>query len=240
MEKIKIKNKNYQIKEPTLKEWKKLLLLKEELDDKDLYTHMIHQMTGLSFDEILEMTADDVETLGAAVTKYFTEDNRKIYQEIEHKGVKYELVDVYKMTFGQFVDIDTFLSKDQEYRIANLHELAAYLYTEKGTKYSDSDFQKRIKEFEDLPAKYVDGAIFFLTSIGGALQQLTVIYSQSKLSRVIMKTTILLLNIGDGILRLVTWLGTGLKMLMKLLIYPLYLVLTILRISLTLIKKKKK
>jgi hypothetical protein len=130
-----------------------------------------------------------------------------------------------KITFGQFVDIDTFLSKDESYRISNLHELAAYLYNEvvdgKVIDYGQIDFAKQSEEFKDLPIRYIESAIFFLSTLGRGLQGLTQIYSQSQLLMSMMIVRAHLARIGDGISQSATWLKTVLVRLIRLLVSPL-------------------
>ena len=230
----------YDIKEPTIEMYSSIMKLKDLYDDEELYIKMICAVTDLTREEVLSADASTIKVVGDMIDRFINLDGKELFQHIEHKGVKYQLVDVYRMSFGQFVDIDTFLSKNESYRISNLNELAAYLYYEEDTKYGDTDFRNRTEAFKDLPLKYVEGAVFFLLNIGVALHQLTALYSKNKMVWAMMKMRIRLANIGVGIPQFLTSRKTLLGTLIALLLYPLYLVSTIWHTSWMLIRKKKK
>jgi len=237
---IEIEGKKYQLKEPTIATWSKIMMLKDILNEEDIFIRMIEEVTGLSKQEILNCDAKTIKQVGDKISKYFNKDSKELYPKIEHNFQKYNLFDVNKLSFGQFVDIDTFLSKDESYRLSNLNELAAYLYVEDGIEYSQSDFKKRIEDMKDLPIKYVEGSLFFLSSLGKGLQELSHLYSQSKLMWWIMRIKIISVVITDGIAQLVSLPKTRFGRLTMSLLYPLWLVLTIFVMLLTSTAKKIK
>lgn len=239
-DKIEYEGKKYELKEPTLAMYADIMRYKDKLDYEELYLMVLEELTGLSEDEILKADAALINKLWDKITNFIKMDGKELFQTIEHKGKKYNLVDVYKISFGQFVDIDTFLSKEEKYRIENLNELAAYLYCDDGMIYGDSDFQKRIEEFKDLPLKYVEGAIFFLLSLGLGLHQLTQLYSKSKMMWWIMRAQIHLVSIGDGMQQFLHLPKTKFGFLIMLLLSPLWLVLITLHISWIKLKKLRK
>jgi hypothetical protein len=116
------------------------------------------------------------------------------------------------------------MKKDESYKIANLNELAAYLYCEEGKNYGDSDIQKRIEEFKTLKVRYIESAIFFLLNLGKGLYELTQLYSKSKMMWWIMRTRIALASFGDGMQQLVSSQKTKFGKLIVLLTFPLWLV----------------
>lgn len=237
---IEYNGEHYVLKEPTIEVWSEVMKFRELLDEEELYIKMISVITGLSREDILQADASQIAEVGEKLKSYLWRESKQFFPEFEHEGITYQLADFNKMSFGQFVDIETFLKKDESYRVANLNELAAYLYVEKGTKYSDSDFQKRIQTMKGIPVKIVESSLFFLLNSEKLLQKLSQIYSQNKLLWRIMIIRITLANFGGGILSYLGWLKTGFGYLMKLLTYPLYLVLTTCHIFLTSIKKDKK
>ena len=153
--------KKYSIKELTIETWGNIMKYKNILDEMDLYIKTISEMTGLTPEEIKESEAEDILETGEQLYNFINRESKEVVYTFNHKGVDYELCDFSKMSFGQFVDIDTFMSKDESYRISNLNELASYLFTEKGTKYGSSDFRKNTELFKDLPFKMREGAVFF-------------------------------------------------------------------------------
>jgi hypothetical protein len=237
--KITHKGKTYEIKEPTVSSWAEVMRLKDILDEEDIYVKMIETITGLSKDQILESDASTITQIGAEIYKIFNQESKELFPIVEYRGEKYKLVDMNNISFGQYVDIDTFLRKDESYRVMNLNELAAYLYTEKGIKYGDANIKSRIELFKDLPIKYIESSIFFLLNSAKVSQELLQLYSQSKFLWWTMKTRITLVLIGDGIKQLRHSQKTQFRKLMISLISPLLFVLITCRILLTKTGNKK-
>lgn len=236
---IEYKGKKYPIKEPTIKMWSDVMKLQGILDEQDMFIKIIEITTGLSQEEILSADAKEVMEAGKLVFAYLNQQDKKVVNEFEHNGITYQFLDVSDVSFGQFVDIDTFLSKDEAYRIQNLNELAAYLYTEKGTKYGDVKIKKRIKAFEDLPVKYLEGSVFFLLSSAKASAEITTLYSQSKLLWTMMKMKIVFRLIGAGIQQSAHYVRNRFGVLTMCLIYPFISVSIIYLTLKTLIKSGK-
>lgn len=238
---IDYNGKKYEVKEPTISMWVEIMKLKDILDEQEMFVRMISKVTGLKESIILESDAATIRRVGSELYKFINQDQKDLHRNIEHKGIKYTLVDVNKISFGQFVDIDTFLNKDEGYRIANLNELAAYLYIEEGTKYSESDFKKRIEEFSDLKIKYLESAVFFLLNSGRALQTLSDLYSKSPVMWQMMRLRIVLSGFGSGMRQLVSLQKTKFGKLIMLLTSPLWLPLIIfLSLWISIRKKKNK
>ena len=241
---VEYKKKRYEVKEPTIEMWSDIMRLKNLLDEQELNYKLMEKVTGMPRDLILSAKATDINKIGGQLYTYLNLESKQLYPEIEHKGKTYKLVNMTKITFGQFVDIDTFLSKDEGYRIANLHELAAYLYNEvideQVIEYGQIDFVKQSEEFKSLPIRYIESAIFFLSTTGRGLQGLIQIYSQSPLLWGMMVARARLARIGDGISQSVTWLVTTLRRLTRLLLSPLHRVLTTLHTYWISIKRKLK
>lgn len=240
MEYIEYNKKKYPIKEITIEMWSELMKFKDLLEEEEMYYRMISLMIGLSRDEINELPASEILKVGETLNEILNGQSRKLHPKIEHKGITYLLTDMNDLSFGQFVDIDSFLTKDETYRISNLHELASYLYIQEGMKYGQINFKKQSEDFKTLPIKYIEGAIFFLLTFGKALQLLSQISSKKKLLWWMMRWRMTLTLIGAGTKRLIFSHKTKFGRLMGLLLSPFYLVLTICRTIWTLIKKKKR
>lgn len=236
---VELNKKKYTIEEPNIQLWSNVMKFKDLLDDEELYIKMISEVLGITRDEVLSADTTEIIEIGDYVYSFINKESKKLFKQIDFKGEKYNLVDVNNISFGQYVDIDTFLRKDEGYRIANLNELAAYLYTEEGVVYTNSNIKLRIEEFKTLPIKYVEGAIFFLLNLARASQELTQLYSQSKLMWMIMKTKITLMLIGDGIQQYRLYQTTKYGKLITWLLYPFISVLITFRILLTRDKNKK-
>jgi hypothetical protein len=238
---IEHEGKKYEVKEPTIEAWKNVMIYKDILDEEEMYVKMISEVTGLSMKEVKSADALEIRIAGDKLWRYLNQESKKLFTTIEHKGITYNLVDLNKVSFGQFVDIDTFMKKDEPYKVANLNELAGYLYCEDGVEYGNSDIKKRIEDFKDLPVKYIESAIFFLLNLGKGLQELTTLYSKSPVMWWMMRTKIAWASFGDGIKRLVSSQKTKFGKLIVLLTSPLWLVSIIfLSLWITISSKKKK
>jgi hypothetical protein len=238
---IEHEGKKYEVKEPTIESWKNVMIYKDLLDEEEMYVKMISEVTGLSMKEVKSADALEIRIAGDKLWRYLNQESKKLFTTIEHKGITYNLVDLNKVSFGQFVDIDTFMKKDEPYKVANLNELAGYLYCEDGVEYGNSDIKKRIEDFKDLPVKYIESAIFFLLNLGKGLQELTTLYSKSPVMWWMMRTKIAWASFGDGIKRLVSSQKTKFGKLIVLLTSPLWLVSIIfLSLWITISSKKKK
>lgn len=230
---IEYKRKKYEVKEPTIQDWSEIMRLKDLLDETELHHRLLERITGMPKQVLMSASAKDIKLVGNDLYTYLNLESKQLFQEFEFNGKKFRLVNVSKISFGQFVDIDTFLMRDEAYRINNLHELAAYLYNEvvdgEVIEYGEIDFVKQSEEFKQLPIKYIEGAIFFLSTLGKASQGLTLIYFQKKWIWAMMVGQLHLENIGDGILQSVNWLKTKFGKLIRLLVSPLRRVSTTLR-----------
>lgn len=237
---ITYKDKKFEIKEPTILNYANVMKLRDLLSEQELYIKIICELTELKREEVLEAPVEEIAKVGEVINNYFMAANKEIFYEIEYKGVKYNLVDIYKIPFGQFVDIDTFLAKEESYKLNNLNELASYLYLEKGKTYSEIDFRRQKEIFAELPMKYVEGAIFFLVNSGLILAPLIETYFRSKFQWTILKAILLFQVIGVGIPQYPFSVKTKFGKFLKLLTYPLWLVLIILPTLWTWTKRKIK
>lgn len=237
---IQHKGKRYEVKEPTIQMWSEVMKLKDIHGEEEMNLRLLEKVVGISRDELVELDASLIRKISSQLNAVLNQENKDLSPIIEMKGKRYTLVDLEKITFGQFVDIDTFLQKDEQYRISNLNELAVYLYTEEGKSYSDKDFKYEIETFKDLPVRHIEGALFFFSLLGNTLAELIQIYSKNKWKYRIMKTKILLINIGGGIRQLIHSPKGKFGRLIMWLISPLLLVSTILLILWTLIRNKKR
>ena len=205
----------------------------------ELHIRLIEKVSGLSNKEIMELDATTIQKIGSQLFTHYNKESKQLTQTFELNGVTYKFMDVHTMTFGQFVDIDTFLKKDDGYRIANLNELMAYMYCEEGITYAQSDFKKRIEAMSEAPAYIVEPSLFFLSNLEMGLLELTQLSSKNPLMFQIMKMRIALASFGDIIRPYHSSLRTKFGKLIMLLLLVLLLPLITCRILLTSILKKK-
>lgn len=163
---VKYKGKNYIINEPTIEDWARIMILQEWSDEREFSTILLSQITGLSQEEI--ENADYQEILDAAqtISKYFLQDSSEFKNEFEFNGKKYRFLDLPNLKFGEFIDIDGFLTKPVIEKKKEMNLLMAMLYREVDENgnylpYDSSKVQLRAEEFKKLPVKYVNGASSF-------------------------------------------------------------------------------
>jgi hypothetical protein len=236
---ITSKSKNYEVKEPTIKEFCDVMKLKDILTEDELHVRLIEKSIGMSHDEVMELDAFTIQKIGSVLFAHFNKESKKLTPSFELNGVTYKFLDIHNITFGQFVDIDSYLKKDEGYRVANLNELMAYMYCEDGMKYSESNFKQRIEIMNQAPAHIVEGSLFFLLSLERGLSEIMALYSKSPLMYQMMRLRIVLASFGGTIKSLVSLRKTKFGKLISSLILVLLLPLIICLTLLTSIMKKK-
>lgn len=182
-------SKEYEVQEPTIELWNQLNTLKDLGDERDFILTLISLATGLQVKEIEEANWEGVYETSRYLSQYFLNQPDKFYNEFEFKGKKYRFMDLENMTFGEFIDIDSFLSQEQSKRQANMNMLLALLYREVGPDgkiipYNGGDVKDRAQIFRALPVKYLRGAVGFFLRLENILRA----SSRSSLARLIYQT----------------------------------------------------
>lgn len=164
---ITYNGKDYEIKEPTIEIWQKLLAIKDWSDENEFNISLISALSDLTEEEVKKAPWDEIVEASEALSVLLVQDNKKFYKDIELDGEAYTFLDLNNLSFGEFVDIDTFLQKSEIEKRNEMHFLMALLYREmvdgKISEYDASKIEARAKKFKKLPVKYVNGASnFFL------------------------------------------------------------------------------
>lgn len=236
---ITSKSKKFEVTEPTIREFCDVMKLKDILTEDELNVRLIEKVTGMSHEEVMNMDATTIQKIGSVLFAHYNKESKKLFQTFELKGIKYKFMDVNTISFGQFVDIDTFLKKDESYRIANLNELMAYMYCEEGTKYSDSNFKVRIEAMLDAPSHIIEGSLFFLSNLEKGLLEIMELSLKSPLMFQMMRLRIAFQSFGATTKLSRYLLKTKFGRLTLLLLWVLLLPLIICLTLLTSIRKKK-
>ena len=237
--KVTSKSKTFEVNEPTIREFCDVMKLKDILSEDELNVRLIEKVTGMSHEDVMEMDAYTIQKIGSVLFAHYNKESKKLTQSFELNGITYKFMDVNTISFGQFVDIDTFLKKDESYRIANLNELMAYMYCEDGTKYSDSNFKKRIEDMLDAPSHIVEGALFFLLNLERGLYELMELSSKSPIMFQMMRLRMAFQSFGATTKLSRFLLKTKFGRLTLLLLWVLLLPLIICHTLLTSILRKK-
>jgi hypothetical protein len=187
--KFEYRGKFYELKEPSIELWNKLMSIKDWTDEVEFSTKLISQLCNLSEEEIMDTDWQEMIELSKQLSNYILQDSKKFYKEFEFENVKYRFIDLPNLTFGEFIDIDTFLTKPLNERLKDVNLLMAMFYREvdkDGTisKYDSSKLEQRAERFKKLPVKYVNGSSTFFLLLEKALHQNLQTYSNRRISKV--------------------------------------------------------
>lgn len=213
---IKYDGNEYLVAEPTIMVWNKLSGAQTLQDEEAFRYTLISTATGLNEEEIKQADWLDVFKVSEYLTDYYMVQSPRFYNHFIFNETLYKFIDLENLTFGEFIDIDTFLSQPTSYRIGNMNMLMALLYREtdengKVVKYDSSKVADRAQGFKLLPAKYLQGAIFFfgtLENILSALMKQSLIQRKLRLMKLMIKQKMinLLRSVGVGTQQLFIWL----------------------------------
>lgn len=167
---IKYNGKDYEVKEPTIESWIKLSLLKDWTDENEFNVLLIADITGLSKEDVLKADWKDIVLVSQNLSNYLLNEGKEFHREFQFEDKKYRFVDLPNLSFGEFVDIDSYLMKKENDRRKELNFLAAMLYREvdendKLVEYNGNELPLRAEKFKKLPIKYLNGASSFFLRI---------------------------------------------------------------------------
>ena len=175
MMKFNYKGKQYEIEEPTVEMWSKLILLQEWADEREFCVMLLAMATGLTEEEIENSDYMEVVKLSQEISTFLTQEGDKFHQEFSFNGKNYRFLDLPNLTFGEFIDIDTYLSKEPHEKKKEMPLMMAMLYREVDENgnykpYNSKELQVKAEEFKKLPVKYVRGSTNFFFHLGKTLQ----------------------------------------------------------------------
>jgi hypothetical protein len=172
---LKYKGKEYEVKEPDIETWSKIIALQEWTDEREFSIKLMSMVTGLTEEEIENTDAIDVVKATTELSVFLMEKSNEFKNEIEFKGKHYKFIDLPNLTFGEFIDIDTFLTKTPIEKKKEMHLLMAMLYREVDDKgnylpYDSKKIQLKAEEFKQLPVRYLNGATSFFLRLDRILR----------------------------------------------------------------------
>lgn len=167
---ITYKGKKYTISEPTIESWSKLVALQEWTDEREFAIILISHITGLSKEEVEETDWQETLSASQSIADYLTIGSKEFKNEFDFDGKKYRFIDLPNLKFGEFVDIDTFLTKSPNDKQKEMNLLMAMLYREvdesgQVMSYDSKMVAERAEKFKKLPIHLVHGAISFFLRI---------------------------------------------------------------------------
>ncbi len=168
----------YKLKEPSIELWNKLMALKDWSDETEFSIKLISELCELTEEEVRNRDWQEIVPLAQSLSNYILQDSKQFYKEFEFEGSTYRFIDLNKLSFGEFIDLDTFLLKPVSERLAQSSLLMAMLYREVDNKnklvpYDSSKLEERAERFKKLPIKYLNGASTFFLLLEKVLRQNT-------------------------------------------------------------------
>lgn len=215
---LKIGDNTYEIKAPTIKQWIQFNRVDSFGEDKDednlnICVKLLSIMTGESEDSIRECPYQSVLDVGNEVLNFIMSLSKKFHKSFVFDGVEYNFVDLNKISFGHYMDIDHFFSKKPHERKneLNIHLALLYLPKTDNAKYLSNSVMERAEKFKELSIEYYFGALFFFKVLKNQLRINSPNYlwkvgmvKYPKMTTMIIK---ILAIIGVGMLHLKIWLG---------------------------------
>ena len=188
------------LKAITLEKYQKYLKIQENnTDETFLAIKMIEIFLGLRGDTIMKMKAKSIRDITNVLSEMFTE-KPELVKEFTMKGVDYGFIpDLENMTFGEYVDIDTYIGD-----VDNLHRAMAVLYrpiTKKANdKYLIEEYEGEDDEkMKDMPMDAVLSSILFFYHLGMELSTTMLNYLQEEEENKDILQQLTLGGNGDGI-----------------------------------------
>lgn len=208
---IEYEGKQYKIEEPTIELWNRLNILKDLYKEDEFNLLLISIATGLDIEEIKDANWESIYDASNSLADYFLTQSEKFYNEFVFNGQKYRFIDLDNLTFGEFIDIDEFLSRPITKRQSELNYLMSLFYREVGddnklVKYDATKVMDRALLFKMLPVKYLKGSLSFFLRLESILQRSTRSYFHKMVYQMMWKLKKLLRAFGGGMLRLYIYL----------------------------------
>jgi hypothetical protein len=227
MMKFNYKGKQYEIEEPTVEMWSKLILLQEWTDEREFCVKLLSFITGLTEEDIENSDYMEVVKLSNEISVFLTQDGDKFYNEFSFNNKNYRFLDLPNLTFGEFIDIDTYLTKEPHEKKKDMPLLMAMLYRELDENgnykpYNSKELQLKAEEFKKLPVKYVRGSTNFFFHLGKTLSgnfQASFWVRLKLMAKMIwiLVKFVPLISTGVGLVLFARWRGKILRRLKRLL-----------------------
>ena len=153
----------------------KLYNIQDLFDDEYYEIKLINIITGAKVEDIMELNHQKIKTISNYILSILPTTNFVFEDSFELDGVTYGFIPEYKnMSFAEFVDLDTLLSKKPNEVMDNIHIIASIMFRPiiskkskhnyKIEKYNVDTIEERAELFKkNLDIKYVLGGKFFFS-----------------------------------------------------------------------------
>lgn len=157
----------------SIENYVKIFKIKDILSDEYFGAKLVSIMSGAQVDKLLETNYQHVEYLASYIMSLFPQGEPQFIDKFELDGIDYGFLPSWKkVSFAEFVDLDTLMSKKSDEMLNYIHIMTSIMYRPIITDPSKHDFEiekynsesmiKRAELFnKELDIKYFMGAQFF-------------------------------------------------------------------------------
>lgn len=188
------------LNEITLSQYKRWLKISEDNDNNNfIQQKMIEIFCHVPLKQVLQIKVEDMNIITETLSKMFDQKtkliNRFTYNDIEF-GFIPKLDD---MTFGEYVDLDTYLNDWQQMDKA-MSVLFRPVIMNKKEKYLIEDYESATKyDMSNTPLDVVFGSLVFFWDLKSELQKIILNYLQDQQEVEIPQSLLDSVKNGDGI-----------------------------------------
>ena len=161
------------LNEITLDQYQQWLKVAEGKDlDNFLQQKMIEIFCGVTLKQVMQIKAKDIESIVAQISKLFNEKNSKFIDRFNYQDQEFGFVpELSEMTFGEYVDLDNYLSDWQL-----MHKAMSVLFRpitfKKKKQYLIEDYETSDKyNMKQMTLDVVFGALVFFWNLRNELQK---------------------------------------------------------------------
>jgi hypothetical protein len=159
----------------SIEDYIKVYKVKDFLGEEFFQAKLINAITGAKMEPILNAGHSEISYISNYLLGLFPDSKYPFYDKFELDGIEYGFIPSWKnMSFAEFVDLDTLLTKKPEEIIENLHIICAIMYRPITSYKKKNDFEiekydsktmvDRAEMFKkNLDVKYVLGGQFFFS-----------------------------------------------------------------------------
>ena len=169
------------LKDIKLKQYQKFAELEEKIEDANtLAIQMVHIFCNVPIEKVKLLNIKDVFSIGETIGAFFNEKPMLI-NRFTMNGIQYGFIPkLDEMTFGEYVDIDTYLGNwdSMQYAMAVLYRPVEGVYKDMYNirPYKTNDQTKML----EMPMNVVLGALLFFYRLGNDCSRTITSYLQEK------------------------------------------------------------
>jgi hypothetical protein len=191
--KFEIEGSTYEIPDfLNIESYVKIFKIKDLFDDEYFAAKILNIVTGVPVDLLMDADYSTIQFLSNSLVSKFPKGDIKFVDRFELDGVSYGFIPNWKeMSFAEYVDIDTLITKKPEEVLDFIHVITAIMYRPiiketkrnqfKIEKYDFNTVNERAELFKKrLDIRYFLGAQFFFINSGKKYLQVSQLSSTMK------------------------------------------------------------